>query len=387
MGTTVITNEAKGIKFGEYFEESLKSAVNVEIATGYIGHSSFLRVKDQLERIVQNGGFVSVTIGLGYFEGLTKKMIDALRDFDAVCRAVNPDSGVNACVYSAYHGKIFIIEQEGGETIASVGSSNFSSSGFGDWLEGNLLTSDYRQVTELKDYLRRLLDSNALPIDGVDFVVRGRKSLKTKTLSGEENGPKKFTGELPDPTTLSCLFSIPLRVTERSNFNQYLTARKSYKDDPAYKHLDKENRPQIEVLQPRPWYEMEVTIRQEDISDELRRFLPDQKEAHSVTLVTQDGYLMQGKFSRKSSKRHHPDDLDKLKAERRKVDDPRTLKKTALDFMTSPRSHLGFVLKGALMEEGLLKFGEPVTQDILRDANMLELSFFDIGDGKLFVTF
>ena len=55
--------------------------------------------------------------------------------------------------------------------------------------------------------------------------------------------------------------------------------------------------------------------------------------------------------------------------------------------MSSPRPHLGIILKGALMEEGLLGFGEPVTEDILRDANMLELVFYPAEDGKLFVTF
>ena len=71
---TIITNENQ-LKFGDRFEELLTTAKFVEIVSGYIGHSAFMRVQDQFRHIVSNGGRVSVTVGLGYFEGLTKRII------------------------------------------------------------------------------------------------------------------------------------------------------------------------------------------------------------------------------------------------------------------------------------------------------------------------
>ena len=366
----LVTNEIDR-NFGSAFEELLQTALHVQIASGYIGHSAFIRVENRLRNIVSIGGSVSVTIGLGYFEGLTAKMIDALRDFDKFCRSFDSESGVNVCVHAPYHGKIYIVESNTTNVTASVGSSNFSSTGFGDWWEGNLFTSDLEQVNEVKAFFERIRESNAIPIEGVEFIVRGRKKGKLQNKSKVGIELQKYAGAMPNISALSSKFVIPLRVTERSNFNQYLTARKSLKSDPSDKHLPEHRRRQIEVYKPRPWYEMEMTLLKNQISAELRDYLPNQTEKLTVEVLTQDGYLIQGVFKRKTS---NPKDM-------------RTLKETGLDFMSSPRAHLGLVLKGALIDEGLLSYGEPVTAEILRDAGMDALNFYELPDGKLLMTF
>ena len=370
MISQILTNEAE-LNFGDAFETLLQDATRVRIASGYIGHSAFVRVQKRLREIVSTGGSVSITIGLGYFEGLTAKMINALREFDEFCRAIDPESGVNACVSVPYHGKLYEIELSTGEVVVSVGSSNFSSTGFGDWWEGNLITSEAQQVVEVQGYLSRILIENAIPIAGVEFIVRGRKKKKSKNKIRADGDPPLYLDSIPDASVLPFKFSIPLRVTERSNFNQYLTSRKSFKSDPSDKHLPEDRRRKIEVYKPRPWYEMEMTIQQRDISVQLRDFLPNQIEKHEVGIVTQDGRYIRGVFKRKTNS----------------PDDRRTLKEAGLDFMTSPRSHLGYVLKNALIDEGLLSFGEPVTEEILRDAEMDKLNFYQLPDGNLLMTF
>lgn len=370
MDSRILTNEAE-LNFGEAFETLLQDATRVRIASGYIGHSAFVRVQKRLREIVFSGGSVSITIGLGYFEGLTTKMINALREFDEFCRAIDPESGVNACVSVPYHGKLYEIESSTGEVVVSVGSSNFSSTGFGDWWEGNLITSEAEQVIEVQRYMSRILVENAIPITGVEFIVRGRKKNRSKNKVKKDSSPPRYTGSIPDVSSLSLKFAIPLRVTERSNFNQYLTSRKSFKSDPSDKHLPKDRRRKIKVYKPRPWYEMEMTIQKDDISKQLRDYLPNQTEKYEIEIVTQDGYLVRGVFKRKTSTSN----------------DRSTLKESGIDFMTSPRSHLGYVLKNALVDEGLLSFGEPVTREILRDAEMDKLNFYELPDGNLLMTF
>ena len=103
MTAKLVTNEPHLI-FAEELSSLLNDAVGVRIATGYIGLSAFNEIEPKLRSIVENGGTVSIALGLGFFEGLTEKMDDALRDFDSFCRKFGGQSGVRACAYQRFHG-------------------------------------------------------------------------------------------------------------------------------------------------------------------------------------------------------------------------------------------------------------------------------------------
>lgn len=98
MNAKLVTNE-RHLTFFEELSSLLYDAVSVRIATGYIGLEAFSAIEPQLKLIVKNGGHVSITVGLGLFEGLSLKMDTALRSFDTFCRRFDESSGIKACAY------------------------------------------------------------------------------------------------------------------------------------------------------------------------------------------------------------------------------------------------------------------------------------------------
>lgn len=341
MNAKLVTNE-RHLTFFEELSSLLYDAVSVRIATGYIGLEAFSAIEPQLKLIVKNGGHVSITVGLGLFEGLSLKMDTALRSFDTFCRRFDESSGIKACAYERFHGKLYLIEKSSGEKFASVGSSNLSTTGFGGWLEGNLITTDPDHVTQIESYLNRLLSANAIEIIAVEFPIKGKKHSATVEVR-KTAGLPQFTGNFPDILAAAPVFSIPLRVTRASNLNLFMSkGRKTRRTHPDDIYLPVSQQRKIEVYTLRPWYEVEVTLRHDDISSELLNSLPNQTKPWDFQIVIEDGSRFDALFKRKT----------------KDANDQRTLKEVSLDFMTSPREELGRIVKGHLARLGLLKFGE-----------------------------
>ena len=105
-----------------------------------------------------------------------------------------------------------------------------------------------------------------------------------------------------------------------------------------------------------------MTVKTQDVSNELLHLLPNQRDPWVFSLVTANGDIYEAKFKRKTS--------DKF--------DQRTLREVGLDFMTSPRKDLGRIIKGQLEDMGLLRYGEPVTEEILEEAEMVEMRFHQL---------
>ena len=103
-----------------------------------------------------------------------------------------------------------------------------------------------------------------------------------------------------------------------------------------------------------------MTIKKEHISSELLAFLPDQTAPWEFTLVTENRRAYSANFKRKTSGSN----------------DQRSLRDVGLDFMTSSREDLGRILKGHLEDLGLLRYGELVTEEVLEEADMTEMSFY-----------
>lgn len=357
----LLTNE-KNARFGKKILDLLEDAISVRIASGYIGLETFRQVEPRLRQIIDTGGNVIIIVGLGLFEGLSQKMVSALQSFDKYCREINPDSGVQACAYQRFHGKLYFIERSTGERVASVGSSNFSSTGFGDWWEGNLLVEEPERVDEIHHYIERLQQSNAIEIAAVDFPIKGSKSAQKNKEKPSQITIAKYSGTIPtvlkEPT-----FTIPIRLNGNAGLNLFMSkGRKEKKPHPYDSSLPRAQRRRITVYKPRPWYEVEMTIKTQDVSNELLNLLPNQTEPWKFRLVTANGDSYEAKFKRKTS--------GKL--------DQRTLREVGLDFMTSPRKDLGRILKGQLEDMGLLRYGEPVTEEILEEAEMTEMRFHEL---------
>lgn len=369
MTAKLVTNE-RHLIFSEELSSLLNDAVSVRIATGYIGLKAFAAIEPQLRSIVEEGGQVSITVGLGLFEGLSSKMDAALRSFDSFCRGFGEDSGIKACAYERFHGKLYLIEKSNGQKFASIGSSNLSTTGFGGWLEGNLVTTDPDQITQIDGYLDRLHSANAIEIVAVEFPIKGKKLSKTADGNRKLAQLPKFTGELPDTSAITPEFSIPLHVTRASNLNLFMSkGRKTRRTHPDDIYLPPSQQRKIEVYIPRPWYEVEVTVRRGDMSEDLLRGLPNQTKPWNFQIVIEDGSVFDTNFKRKTSD----------------AGDKRTLKEVSLDFMTSPREGLGRIVKGHLESLGLLKFGEVITEEILDEASLPELRFFRLQDDLFYL--
>lgn len=371
MTAKLVTNELH-LMFSEEFAALLDGAVSVRIATGYIGLSAFAEIKPKLESIVESGGTVSIIVGLGFFEGLTAKMDNALRDFDSFCRKSGGKSGVMACASKRFHGKLYVVKKNNGQSLAAIGSSNFSRTGFGGWLEGNLVTSDPQHVEQINGYLDRLDDNNALDIIRLEFPIKDKKT-DTKKNKKPKVTFTQYRGELPDISKLKPSFSIPIRVTKASNLNLFLSKgrKETKKTHPDDVNLPKSKQRKITVFALRPWYESEMTVGKSDKTPELQAFLPDQLDPWAFSIVTQDGRLCEANFNRKSSDRG----------------DTRGLKELGVDFMTNPRDGLGRIVKGYLESLGLITYGDAVTQDMLDEADVSHLEFYEIEKDVFLINF
>ena len=104
-----------------------------------------------------------------------------------------------------------------------------------------------------------------------------------------------------------------------------------------------------------------MTVLRQDITDDLLSYLPNQVEPWKFELVTEEANVFEGLFKVKKS--------DKAK---------KTLHQGTLDFMTARREDLGRIVKGELENLGLLKFGDVITEDLLREADVIELSFYEL---------
>ena len=123
------------------------------------------------------------------------------------------------------------------------------------------------------------------------------------------------------------------------------------------------------IYTPRPFFEVEITIGSDDLPG-IRRYLRNQKDPEEFDAVTDLGTTFKVKFKRKTSRKN----------------DPRTLHSTGIDFMSSGREDggrklLGQYMKGKLMQNGLLNFGDPVTDDVLIEYGKFHLDLYFIGNG------
>ena len=123
----------------------------------------------------------------------------------------------------------YFIERSTGERIATVGSSNFSSTGFGDWWEGNLLVEEPERSTKSinisSGYNRVMLSrfSGRLPI---------KVSLPRKIKETDTNRHYKVFGDHTNSSEDP--FTIPIRLNGNAGLNPFMSkGRKEKKSTPT----------------------------------------------------------------------------------------------------------------------------------------------------------
>ena len=339
----LITNASEGHCFRDAFEANLNVSSSVRIASGYFGASEITRYERQFCEIARNGGVVQLIHGMGGAEGIRKNLYNKLNDLDTKLRATNPENRI--FVHKThYHGKMYITGDDDNSKVL-IGSSNFSSSGFGRNIELNYSHSDQELRSEAGLFFDRL-KNNSIPITNI--VLPDQLTTEHSAPKIEAFDASVFTGVADH--------SISVRVTERSNLNLFLSTGRLNTVTGIYS--------------PRPFYEVELTIGKDDLPS-IRRSLPAQLEPATFQAITDIGTTFPVKFKRKTSS----------------GGDLRTLHETGIDFMSSPRKELGHYMKGKLMRQGVLSFGEPVTEDVLFEYGKTSLDMYFVGNNQVYIKF
>ncbi len=331
-----ITNEENTANFEIFLLDSLKKSQTIKIASGYIGIDVFKKTDLLLRKVVENGGVVTLIFGLGYWEGISQKLEPLLRDFHDYVNKINPDSGIFFCQKNRYHGKIYIFQNLTTKWI-TVGSSNFSPTGFGEYHEANVKINDAQTFNEFENYFNRLLIDNAKPINLLKFPSKRLENEK-KEKYNQVTVPSNFR-------KLPISFKLQIRITAGAHVNLFAGVGRIDRKTKIYKK--------------RPWYEVEIGITKKYLQSNLLKFIPNQIEPYYINLIDEFGNVLNANFKRKYTKKEAALTMHNLGA----------------DFMTgrgekgnkgkNGRKQLGFFIKDRLIDAGLLRYGEVITEDIL----------------------
>jgi HKD family nuclease len=328
-----ITNE-NNTSFEKFFIDSIKKSNSIKIASGYVGIDGFKKADALLRDIVKNGGSVVLIFGLGRWEGISPKLEVLLRDFHQFVSNINSHSGVFFCQKDKYHGKIYLF-QNASNKWASVGSSNFSPTGFGGYQEANIEMHNNDAYQEVEDYFNRLLVNNAKPITVLTFPSKEKEQL-AKEVYTKTTVPNNFRN-------LPLAFKLEIKPEPISHINLFAGSGRLNSTTGLYTK--------------RPWYEVELGITVNEVKNNLLPYLPIQKDPYKIKLVDEGGNILNANFKRKTGSSN----------------DKKTLHETGLDFMTGSgtgggkngRVQLGYFIKDKLIDAGLLRYGEVITEDIL----------------------
>ena len=336
MYSSLFVNEkTKSKKFKTAFNESLKKANGLRIATGYIGAATITELEPDLLKLAIKGE-CKILIGMIYHGGVTKKQKDALVSLDTQLRSISASNGIYISARQ-YHGKIYQFEDE----ELYMGSSNFSNEGLFERLEATSLIENEILKSEINDYINYLFNLETThKLENVELKVMSKKSAKP-TPSRDLKDYEIDVNEFPDEDLKLGTCSITLHVDDqpRSSLNLYF-------DKGRYSRT-------TEKYAPRPWYEVEITARTSDMASEFYpETIPNPTKPNSKS--RSGSFFAYIKF------------LDKYYKIKMRVSADNG-KNIASDDQSGGRATLGRILKGKLEEKGLLKEGERITSEILEE--------------------
>ena len=357
----LLTNHPKKDQnsFSDFIDRSLINVSHVRIASGYVGEKIFLAHIDTFKKILQEGGCVQLLFGISFWEGVTSKTEHAMREFHNFAASFANNSGVFFCVERHYHGKLYIFDYTNPklESLATVGSSNFSPTGFGNWSELNIVIKDKIQVADLKDFFSALLQAGIRSISDIPRFGESKKrrlTLRQKDREQKVMKAKWPIGSVSDSEAaekLDIAFRLPLRLnkdTEQSSLNVFNGAGR--------KSNNKTTR--------RGWYEVENTIKKGDpCRSDLNKYLPRDKGPYRFDVITNCNEKFEANFNRKTGDKQ----------------DQSPLTETGVDFQTARRRVLGYFIKDRLVKAGLVKEEDVITQDVLDEYGCSEIIFRYLG--------
>lgn len=309
--------------FSEAFYDLIPMADELDIAVGYVTADSL----SELQKIVEYNKIrkLNLTIGMHYFDKFTHVEYQAAMVLNEYLH--NNDMGKVRMVNAfRFHGKMYSYLKDGTPVAGIIGSNNLSSIIESNVrvYEASVLTKNCDEALQMHDFIMKLNRTSAEDIAELEI-----KEFK-KTNPVLEN--HEFVDAVNNTQLAECLskltttsFEIPIKATEKqgkSNLNVYFGKGR----------VDKRG-----LVKPRHWYEVELIVPKEVTS---KPGYPQRQTPEAVfDVITDDGWKFKCKISGDYNKNFRSENDLKI---------------------------LGKWLKGRLENAGVLRVGEPVTEETLK---------------------
>lgn len=320
--------------FSKAFENLLILSDQIKIASGYISEESLMELKSMLDFYKEGSQrkVCDLTIGMHSREGFTRPQYEAARNLGEFL-GDNDLGAVRLCTAFKFHGKVYSFYKNNTQFASIMGSSNLSNMVESKQWEVDYIFKD-RDTLGSFDSLHEDLISKAttklldLPqpekfIENFD-LLKGRLGVE-KISESELESFKNKKREL--------VFEIPLKAEQKSNLNVF---------------FGKGRLSPTGAIRPRPWYEVEIIVPKSMTS---KNGYPSSGSVFNV--ITDDGWKFKCKISGQNDKNF------------RSEDDLKTL---------------GRWIKGRLEAAGVLRVGDPITEEILMAYGRNTLTFSQTQD-------
>lgn len=304
--------------FSDTFYDLLEESDRVDIATGFISADSLAEL---IGFIGRNEG-PKLTLFLGMYA--TVKLRRAEYDAAIKLNELLQKKGLGEILFSKcfpFHGKIYSFYKNGKPQAGIIGSNNLSTIlKSAKTYEASVLLKDPEINRDIASFLKGLFSNAGSCITDYDTSKGFKLAGALEEVACSMEVKKTDVDEVKDHLT-SLEFEIPLKTTDKSNLNVFFG--KGREDTKGF-------------IRPRPWYEVELIVPKETTT---KVGYPKAQTADAVfPVVTDDGWRFKIKISGDDSKNFRSEgDL----------------------------TILGRWIKGRLEQAGLLKVGEPVTDELL----------------------
>ena len=310
-------------KFSDCFYEQLQIYKGADISVGYVTADSLTELKSIAEQ--NDIHRLNLTIGMHYFEKFTALEYNAALDLNTFLHE-NHIGQVNLVTTFMYHGKLYSFVNRNGEPKSGIiGSNNLSSivNGGHRTYESSILVSEQPIASQINSFITDLTERSSDVISNIEIT----EFKNTNPLLENHEHVRKVSE--PDveaykihSTDIS--FEIPLKgyeVAPKSNLNVFFgEGRRNSKG----------------LIMPRHWYEIELIVPAEIAT--LPHYPVSRTEESVFDVITDDGWEFPCKVSGQNNKNFRSENDLKI---------------------------LGKWIKGRLENAGVLRVGNPITQDTL----------------------
>lgn len=309
--------------FSDTFYSLIPKSTGLDIAVGYITSDSLIELQKLVELNTLNA--LNLTIGMHYLDRFTKIEYNAALKLNSFLQENNCGE-VRLVTPFRYHGKLYSYSNTQGAFAGIIGSNNLSSivDGGTRVYESSVLLDDKSMAEQMHRFINQLVKTSTdnigtLEIDSfkeVNPLLEGHEFVK-------KIQPPDVTTVMISRTDVS--FDIPVKpyeVSPQSNLNVFFGKGRESRNG---------------LIKPRHWYEVELIVPKHITS---QQDYPQAKTDDAIfTVVTDDGWSFNCKVSGDYSKNFRSEGDLKI---------------------------LGKWLKGRLENAGVLKVGDKVTQETLR---------------------